>query len=240
MAAALCAALVLACTPAQDANNEYADADPAEALNRQIFAFNRVVDTIVLRPVAAGYREVMPARGKIMVSNFVSNVKEPVTFANSVLQLDARNSFATFWRFLINSSFGIGGLFDVATEIGLENRETGLGDTFSIYGANSGPYFVIPIIGPSTTRDSLGRLGDVFLDPISYTNNAIVYSVIGVKTVDTRYHKLKLLDDVYNNSVDPYATLRSLFLQYRTEEVKRAKNKRNASIEKTNKENAGK
>ncbi len=208
---------------------EPTERDPYESLNRSIFEFNRVVDGIILRPIASGYGEVMPEQGKVMVSNFVSNIKEPVTFANSVLQADPTNSFASLWRFMLNSTFGLAGLFDVATALGLADRETGFGDTLSIYGADSGPYFVIPIIGPSTTRDSFGRLGDVFLDPISYTSNPIFYSVVGVKTLDTRYHKLKLLDSVYSTSLDPYATLRSLYLQHRDAEVAKAKKQRKKS-----------
>ena len=230
--ALICFSVVAACSAPEKTtsdNMDFVDADPYESLNRQIFAFNHVVDVILLKPVAQGYDYAVPERGKVMVSNFVGNVKEPVTFVNSVLQADPQNSFATFWRFLLNSSFGIGGLFDVATELGLENRETGLGDTFAVYGVDSGPYFVIPVIGPSTTRESFGRLGDVFVDPFSYTDNSIFYSIVGAKTVDTRYHKLQLLDDVYKNSLDPYATLRSLYLQHREAEVRKVKQKRKKS-----------
>jgi len=236
--AVLCVSVLVACSAPEKAasdknadNMDFADVDPYESLNREIFAFNLGVDKIVLKPVAQGYDYVVPARGKVMVSNFVNNIKEPITFANSVFQVDPQNGMATFWRFLINSSFGIGGLFDVATEIGLVNRETNMSDTLAIYGVGSGPYFVIPVIGPSTTRESFGRLGDLAVDPITYTNNAIFYSVVGIKTVDTRYNKMQLLDDVYGNSLDPYSTLRSLYLQHRASEVKKIKEKRAKSQE---------
>ncbi len=236
IAALFCAGLLSACaTPnsGSDKSDKYAeiDQDPAEPLNRAIFQFNRTVDGIILEPVARGYGEIMPERGKIMVSNFVSNINEPVTFVNSVLQTDPQNSFCTLWRFMLNSTIGIGGLFDVASEIGLKNRETGFGDTLAIYGADSGPYIVIPIIGPSSVRDGIGRVGDVLVDPISYTNDAVFYSVVGVKTLDARYRKLKLLDDVYKSSLDPYATIRSGYMQHRAAEVKSAINARKKSLE---------
>lgn len=221
-----CTSFMSACaTPKNVAGNgekTVADSDPLEPLNRGIFKFNRTVDGVLLEPIALGYAEVMPERGRVMVSNFVDNINEPVTFANSVVQLDGQNSFCTLWRFMLNSTVGVGGLFDVAGEIGLKNRPTGLGDTFAVYGADAGPYLVLPILGPSNVRDGLGRLGDVFTDPVSYADNSIFYSVVAVKTVNTRYHNLKLLDDVYKSSLDPYATIRSGYTQHREATIKKA------------------
>lgn len=237
-AALLCVGLLSACSTSGGAKDKYADVDhdPLEPLNRGVFQFNRTVDGVILKPVAQGYSYVMPERGKVMVSNFVNNIKEPVTFINSVLQTDPNNSFCTLWRFMINSTVGLGGLFDAASEIGLKNRDTGFGDTFAIYGADSGPYIVIPILGPSNIRDGLGRLGDVLADPVSYTDNAVFYSIVGVKTVDARYHNLKLLDDVYASSLDPYATIRSGYTQHREAEVKAAIAARKKSLEEASKQ----
>ncbi len=240
IAALLCAGMLSACTTTGGSKDKYADIDqdPLEPLNRGIFQFNRTVDGVILKPVAQGYSDVMPERGKVMVSNFVSNIKEPVTFINSVLQTDPTNSFCTLWRFMINSTVGLGGLFDAASEIGLKNRDTGFGDTFAIYGADAGPYIVIPILGPSNIRDGLGRLGDVLVDPVSYTDNAVFYSVVGIKTVDARYHNLKLLDDIYASSIDPYATIRSGYTQHRAAEVKSAIAARKKSLEEASKQGA--
>lgn len=236
LAIALFSGLLSACAAPDstiDKSEKYADvdSDPIEPLNRFIFEFNRIVDSIILKPVAQGYDAVVPDRGKVMVSNFVSNIKEPVTFVNSALQTDPQNTFCTLWRFAINSTVGIGGLFDAASEIGLKNRDTGFGDTFAIYGADAGPYIVIPILGPSNVRDGLGRLGDVVVDPVSYTDNAVFYSIVGVKTVDGRYHTLKLLDDIYASSIDPYATIRSGYTQHRKAQIKSAINARKKSLE---------
>lgn len=236
LAVALCSGLLAGCATPKGGENKIADknieidSDPIEPLNRAIFQFNHTVDGVILKPIAQGYSEVVPERGRVMVSNLVSNVKEPVTFANSVLQLDAKNSFSTLWRFMINSSVGVGGLFDAASEVGLKNRDTGLGDTFAMYGADAGPYIIIPILGPSTVRDGLGRLGDTLMDPVSYTKNSVFYSVVAVKTIDARYHNLKLLDDVYKSSLDPYATIRSGYMQHRASEIKKAINERNKSL----------
>ncbi len=230
MAVALCAGMLSACATPKGSENSEVSYDPIEPVNRGIFQFNYAVDSVIIKPISQGYGAVMPKRGKVMVSNFVSNIKEPVTFANSILQADANNSFCTLWRFLINSTVGVGGLFDAASEIGLKNRETGLGDTFAIYGADTGPYLMIPIFGPSSVRDGLGRLGDVFMDPISYTNNPIFYSVIAVKTIEARERNMKLLNDIYN-SIDPYTTMRSVYTQYRAKAVKNAIAQRNKSLE---------
>lgn len=228
-----CASLLTACATPHNTSGDNAsvDYDPIEPVNRGIFQFNHAIDVVLLKPIAQGYNAIVPDRGKVMVSNFVYNIKEPVTFVNSILQADANNSFSTLWRFMLNSTIGIGGLFDVASEVGLKNRETGMGDTFAIYGADAGPYIVIPIIGPSNVRDGLGRLGDYFTDPVSYTKDPVFYSIVGVKTVDARYRNLKLVDDIYAHSLDPYATFRSGYTQHRLAEIKSAIKARQKSID---------
>lgn len=232
MAVIFCAGLLSACaTPKNSPNgNAEIDSDPLETINRGIFQFNYVVDGVLIKPIAQGYGSVMPERGQIMVSNFVSNIKEPVTFANSILQTDPQNTFCTLWRFMLNSTVGVGGLFDVASEVGLKNRETGMGDTFAIYGADAGPYIIIPIFGPSNVRDGIGRIGDLFVDPISYTNNSVFYSIVAVKTIEARHRNMKLLNDIYNNSIDPYSTMRSIYTQYRTKAIKNAISERKKSL----------
>jgi len=246
LASFLCSGLLSACsTPngteykwAETENGKSAqivevDSDPLEPLNRAIFQFNYVVDGLLIKPITLGYEALMPERGQTMVSNFVDNINEPVTFFNSILQADADNSFCTLWRFAINSTVGIGGMFDVASEVGLKNRKTGLGDTFAIYGADSGPYLMLPMLGPSNIRDGLGRLGDVFMDPISYTDDAVFYSVVGIKTIDSRHRNMKILDEIYNNSIDPYSSMRSIYNQHRKSEIKKSIKARNKSIDKT-------
>lgn len=207
------------------------DPDPMEPLNRAIFSFNRGLDKVLLRPVTVGYRAVMPDKGREMVSNALANIYTPVTFANSVLQGDVTNSFTSFWRFVINTTVGVGGLFDVASQAGLKPRTTDLGQTFALWGADPGPYVVIPIIGPSSTRDSFGRLGDVFLNPFNYIDEGVSLSIWSATAIDKRSSNMKLIDGIYNDSLDPYATVRSAWTQKRANDIKRAREARDKALE---------
>ena len=208
------------------------DADPLRGYNRAMFQVNRALDTVVLKPVAQGYRFVVPEKGRTMVSNAVANIYSPVVFGNSLLQGDVHNSFATFWRFFLNSTFGIGGLFDVASEAGLKNRTTDLGQTFAIYGAGPGAYVVLPLIGPSNVRDALGRVGDMFMNPVMYMDDGVAIAVAATTAVDMRSNNMKLIDDIYATSVDPYVTFKSGYTQKRAADVNRARIERQKSLEK--------
>jgi phospholipid-binding lipoprotein MlaA len=144
-----------------------------------------------------------------------------------------QNTFATFWRFVINSTFGIGGIFDVASEAGLKNRTADLGQTFGVHGADAGPYIMIPIMGPSNVRDALGRVGDIFFFPPNYSSEwAVPLSIGAVSAVDARSNNMELIDGVYRSSLDPYATFRSGYMQRRVAEIKKAKEARDASVAK--------
>lgn len=230
----LCAALlsVSGCANTPGGSDQAADQDALEPINRAIFQFNYVVDGTVLKPVTQIYRGVIPEKGQEMVSNFIDNLYTPLSFFNSVLQADPENSFASLWRFLINSSFGIGGLFDVASEAGLKHRQTDLGQTFAMYGSGPGVYVVLPIIGPSTTRDSLGRLGDAFMNPFNYIDTGVSIAMWSATAIDKRSENMTLIDDIYRTSLDPYTTFKSGYLQKREAEIRRAKEARKKSQEK--------
>lgn len=206
------------------ASNENGNAqvkDPLEPLNRLIFSFNMFLDRIFIKPVAKMYRFVVPEIGRKGVRNVLVNLTEPVTLVNSVLQGDAENSFSTFWRFSINSTIGIGGLFDVAKYGGLEHRAEDLGQTFGKYGAGSGYYLMLPLMGPSNTRDLVGTVGDSFMDPYNYLVDG--YGVAGrtvLTGLDSREQLIELIDDIQESSLDPYATFRSLYTQRRSDEIK--------------------
>lgn len=223
LTALVCTAFLSACaTPHNPDKYATIDNDPIEPFNRAIFQFNYLVDGVLIKPITEGYEALMPEKGQIMVSNLVDNLGEPVVFANSVVQADDTNSFTSLWRFIINSTVGIGGLLDPASEIGLKERATGFGDTLAVYGADAGPYIVLPLLGPSNLRDTIGRIGDIFADPITYANDPIRYSVSGIRTIDKRHRNTNLLFDIYNKSIDPYATMRSMYSQYREKEIKKA------------------
>ena len=197
--------------------------DPFEPVNRGIYKFNYVVDKAVLKPVTWVYRGVVPQPGQNMVSHFLENLFTPVVFVNSVLQADPQNSFATMWRFILNSTFGVAGLFDFASEAGLKNRSTDLGQTFALWGMKPGPFVELPIMGPSNVRDAFGRLGDAFMLPTNYMGATVEYSVWGATVIDQRSQNTKLLDHVYETSLDPYATFRSGYAQKRVSDIKRAR-----------------
>lgn len=223
-------------TPDRDPDEIATENDPFEPLNRGIYQFNYTVDGLVLKPVTSVYRGVMPEKGRLMVSNTLDNIYMPLTFFNSVLQGDPENSFTSLWSFLLNSTVGIGGLFDVASDAGLHPRRADLGQTFALYGAGTGPYVVIPIIGPSNTRDAFGRLGDAFMNPFNYVDTGASITLWTATAIDQRSRNTKLLDTVYGSSLDPYATFRSGYTQKRAEDIRRAKAARDKALEKAGKQ----
>lgn len=198
------------------------DNDPLEPVNRGIFKVNEVVDGLVLKPAAHIYRGVLPTPVRNGVHNALTNLSAPVVFVNSALQGDNTNMANTFGRFLINSTLGVAGIFDIASEMGVakENKKD-FGQTLGVHGVGTGPFIVLPLLGPSNLRDGFGLAADTAMDPFTYifdmpTNVA----VSGTRIVDRRAELLPLTDRVYRDSLDPYATLRSIYQQHRTKVVK--------------------
>jgi phospholipid-binding lipoprotein MlaA len=192
--------------------------DPIESINRGIFSFNRGLDQYFLRPVSATYKFIIPPYFRRRVTHFLDNFRAPVVFANSLLQGDAENTFVTFWRFTLNSTLGVLGLFDIATELGVPpRREEDFGQTLAVWGAGEGPYLMLPVLGPSNLRDLFGFGLDILVDPTTY-NMFHVDTLVGVRiagAVDFRSRHMELLDNTYAESLDPYATFRSLYQQRR-------------------------
>jgi phospholipid-binding lipoprotein MlaA len=217
LAATLVTTALIACTPVKEKHPQ----DPLESFNRGMFAFNDFVDGILLEPVARGYRYITPAPVRTGVSNFFGNLNEPVTFANAVLQGESQVAFRSFWRFIINSTIGLAGVIDVAdSSTDLKKHTEDMGQTFASWGWNDSTYIVLPIFGPSTTRDTLGRVGDIYLHPATYyleTDDAIIYNV--AEGIVLRESLLDVTDDIKETSLDPYATYRSLYLQKRAAEI---------------------
>lgn len=229
-AIALAGATMLASTAAQaqEAQTEELQAsyaaqpvcDPLETVNRGIFQFNRGVDIVLVRPVTTAYRTVVPEFGRDRVSNFLDNLGEPVTVVNSILQGDPERAFTSFWRFILNSTFGAAGLFDFAGHHGLKEREEDFGQTLGVYGVGSCPYLVLPLLGPSNLRDLVGRVADNFTDPY----NSLVESEwriarAGVTVIDARSRNYELIDELMDSSIDPYASFRSLYQQRRAAQI---------------------
>lgn len=191
--------------------------DPFEPFNRGVFKFNEVFDAAIMRPVAKSYVFVVPKYGRERVTNVVTNLGEPVNMLNGFLQGNPERGFTSMWRFIFNSTLGVAGIFDFAGyNFGLTHKDEDFGQTMGVYGMGSGPYIVLPFFGPSSGRDAVGRVVDVVSNPFNYVeSDEFVYGRIAVTAVDARARNLDLLDDIYRNSVDPYATIRSAYAQRR-------------------------
>lgn len=218
---AMLAALVLAsCAPA--ATTKTTAEDPYEPFNRQMFAFNEVLDKVLLKPIAQAYRFVVPEIGRKAISNVLQNVYEPVTMVNAFLQGDVDRGFTSFWRFTLNSTLGGAGIYDFAGEnTDLKYRPEDFGQTIGVWSHNAdSSYLVLPLFGPSTTRDAVGRVADVFTNPWTYglkTNESIGLAV--GNGIVAREDALDLVDEIYANSFDPYATIRSAYIQRRKAQI---------------------
>ena len=143
-------------------------ADPIEPVNRAIFSFNMFVDTWLLEPVARGYRFVTPEPARRSVANFLANLRSPVIFANDALQGERERAGITLGRFMINTTLGVAGLFDPASALGYHRHDEDFGQTLGVWGVPSGPYLMLPLLGPSNGRDTAGRVGDYFINPLNH------------------------------------------------------------------------
>ncbi len=220
------ALLVAGCAtppPADDpeALAEYeATNDPLEPLNRSLFDFNLFFDRILLRPISEAYVWLFPVEFRDAVHNILSNAAEPVTFINATLQGNSDRAGTALGRLLINTTLGVGGMIDVATDLGLEEVDEDFGQTLAVWGAGDGPYLMLPLLGPASVRDGIGRGVDIFLDPLTYVlinsdKDYIGPAIIGTKWVDLRARNLEQLDEIERTSVDFYAAIRSLYRQNR-------------------------
>lgn len=194
-------------------------ADPIEGLNRGIYKFNEGVDTVILAPVARGYKYVVPEYGRDRVGNALNNLQEPVTFLNNALQGNVEGTFSSFWRFVINSTFGIGGMFDVARDTGLQPVQEDFGQTLASWGVGNGAYIVLPILGPSSARDTVGLVVDTVTNPFSYLTTPAVVAIKGTDLVDSRARLLDITDEIQRTSFDPYSTVKSAYIQHRNTEI---------------------
>ncbi|MSP94141.1 MAG: VacJ family lipoprotein [Alphaproteobacteria bacterium] len=197
--------------------------DPLEGWNRLMFNVTLAVDKGVYRPTAIVYRRTLPQPVRNSFRNFLNNLNSPVIFANDMLQGEADRARITFMRASINTTFGVGGLFDIATRYGLQRHDEDLGQTLGAYGVGEGPYIFIPLLGPGNPRDILGRLTDIFFDPLSYVQwgdkNYLPYVRFGVDYIDIRERNIETLDEVEATSLDYYASVRSLYRQTRVNEI---------------------
>lgn len=194
--------------------------DPFEGFNRAMFAVNEGVDTVALKPLATGYDTVAPLPVKVGVGNFFGNVRDVWTALNNLLQGKVGDAASDVGRVLLNTTAGIGGVFDVASEMGLVKHEEDLGQTLGKWGVDTGPYFFWPMIGPRTLRDSVGWVGDTWYDPVRRLDDVpLRNSLIGVRLIDTRAGLLPTDKVVDEAAFDKYNYVRDAYLQHRRSEI---------------------
>jgi phospholipid-binding lipoprotein MlaA len=195
--------------------------DPIEGVNRAIFGFNDKVDSVVFKPVAKVYRFVLPEPVRDSIRNFLNNLESPVILANDLLQGQFARGGETTTRFLINSTIGLAGMFDVADNLGIERHEEDFGQTLAVWGVGDGFYLVLPFLGPSSVRDGVGMAVDSAMDPFNYVigsaavSNGLSRGRTIVEGVDTRAENIDTLDQIKADSIDFYARIRSMYVQHR-------------------------
>lgn len=192
--------------------------DPYEAQNRETHELNRAVDRAIVRPTAQAYGEVLPPFVRRVIGNVADNIALTGDVVNDVLQGRGGDAGHNFFRFAVNTTLGVGGLFDPAgSSFGLDRRETGFGETLFTWGVPEGAYYEIPFLGPSTEREAVGRFVDFFTNAFSYAldgPSAVAATAVGaVDLLDTRYELRDSIDGVLYESADSYAQSRTLYLQ---------------------------
>jgi len=193
--------------------------DPLEPMNRFFFDMNQKLDRNAALPAATFYRDTVPQPARTTLHNVLDNLGGPVTFANDILQIDFENAGVAAARFLVNTTVGVAGIFDVATDWGLEGRPRDFGETMGTYGVPPGPYLVLPFRGATDVRDFAGNYIDGFASPLRYVRYegrnyvGLVKSSLG--SMDNRANNIITYRDIERASVDYYSTLRTYYLQRR-------------------------
>ena len=182
------------------------------------------VDRYTLQPLARAYRAVAPEFVRLLIRNFLSNLHEPVIFANNAVQTEFIRAGWTAERFVINSTVGVGGLFDIAARWGIDQQSGDFGQTLYHYGIGEGLYLMLPILGPSNPRDTVGFFADGLADPFGYLAydygaDVATYARWGMEGLDQREQYLDPLDALQRNAIDLYAEIRSLYRQHRQTEL---------------------
>jgi phospholipid-binding lipoprotein MlaA len=214
--AALVFAVMTGCATGPNANR----ADPFEPMNRGVARFNDSVDNAVLRPTATAYRNAVPSMIRTGVTNFFGNLRDVWSLANNILQLKVQNSAETFMRLNVNTFFGLGGVLDVAGELGIERHREDFGQTLGYYGIPAGPYIVLPLLGPSTLRDTAALPLDRYADGLGTVQDIPWRNSLSVlNVVDTRANLLRASQMLEDAALDKYSFTRDAFLQLRLNDV---------------------
>ncbi len=195
-------------------------ADPLETVNRKIDVFNQKFDKAVAKPVAKGYRAVTPDPLDRGITNFFNNLSDVPSAANNLFQLKPLRALNDVGRVCVNSTIGLLGFFDVASDMGMPKYREDLGQTLGYWGVSDKPYLVIPFLGPSNLRDFFGLMGDFFLNPVSYSTQGVYWSLVALNMVDRRADLIEAGDVLDEAAVDRYSFMREFYLQKRESAIK--------------------
>ncbi len=239
--ALLCASASLARGSNHDPGDEertVESIDPFEEFNRAVFGFNEALDAVIFLPLAKIYRAIFPKPVRDSFRNFMRNLNAPFILANDVLQGEGERAGTTLNRFLINTTLGVGGLLDVAKGMGFAHHDEDFGQTLGVWGMGEGVYLVLPIIGPSTIRDGLGKVGDAFINPLNYMSTAgddaekvffghshnmadFLFGLRLLEGIDARERLIEPIELLKKDplALDYYTLIRSVFLQHRKKEI---------------------
>jgi phospholipid-binding lipoprotein MlaA len=240
LALGLCVAACATKPPASDpdALADYQQTnDPLEPTNRVFYAINNGLDTVILRPLALGYRAIVPEPVRNGVHNALSNLGTPVQLANDMLEGKPRRAGDTVMRFVINTTVGLLGFIDVATKWGYPNHDADFGMTLASWGVPEGPFLFLPVLGPSDPRDAVGFGVDIALDPFTWVGNprdgtitALNWTRFGLNAIDSRERVEDSLQQIKKTALDPYATFRSLYRQHREAQIKALMDDKRATV----------
>lgn len=190
--------------------------DPLEPMNRVVYSFNDGVDTVLFKPLSEGYRAVVPSFVRTGISNFFANINDILIALNNLLQGKVGSAVSDLGRVLVNTTIGVAGLFDVASDFGLEKHNEDFGQTLGYWGIGDGPYLVLPLLGPSSLRDTLGRFVDAKTDPVGYVHSVrLRNSLWGARFLNQRAELLDTSNLLETAALDPYEFLRDAYLQRR-------------------------
>lgn len=217
MALAACIVLVLqGCATVKNPDAR----DPWESMNRSVYQFNDAVDNVAIKPAAKVYTAVLPSPVRTGIHNFLGNLGDVWSMANSALQLKGQATAETFMRITVNTFLGLGGVLDVATEMRLEKRKEDFGQTLGYWGVKPGPYIVLPILGPSTLRDTLATPLDIQGDVAQQFNDPATRNVLSAtRVMDVRSSLLQTVDVIKEAALDPYTFVRDGYLQKRENDI---------------------
>jgi phospholipid-binding lipoprotein MlaA len=209
--------------------------DPLEPTNRVFYAINNGLDTVLMRPLATAYRDLLPETVRSHTHNVLANLDMPVQLFSSILEAKPRRAGDSLMRLLLNTTVGVGGVFDVATDLGWPDHDADSGITLALWGLPNGPYLFLPVLGPSSPREAVGMGMDYAINPLSWvgqgdTVNDLGYAKTGLSALDARAAVLDDLDKITKQALDPYATIRSLYRQHRQSQIDTAHDDDQATI----------